>query len=137
MNKKYQRYINYIVSDIELPYLKYLEQYGLSDNEMEYVLSKVYEQPVSIKDNYVFDSNGNVIYRENSNGYWSEREYHTNGNILYYEGGGDSWYKREFDINGNRIYYENSNGYWEKREYNSNGNQIYYETSDGEIIDKR
>ena len=85
MNKKYIKYINYIVSDIELPYLKYLEQYGLSDNEMECVLSKVYEQPVSIKDNYVFDSNGNVIYRENSNGYWSEREYDTNGNKIYYE----------------------------------------------------
>jgi hypothetical protein len=137
MNNKYERYINYIVNDIELPYLKYLEQYGLKDNEYESVLSKVYNQPVTIKSNRVFDSNGNVIYRENSNGYWSEREYHTNGNILYYEGGGDSWYKREFDINGNRIYYENSNGYWEKREYNSNGNQIYYETSDGEIIDKR
>ena len=138
MNKKYIKYINYIVNDIEAPYFKNMrDQYGLSPNEIELVLSKVYKQPVTIKGDYVYDSNGNVIYREDSNGYWSEREYHTNGNILYYEGGGDSWYKREFDINGNRIYYENSNGYWEKREYNSNGNQIYYETSDGEIIDKR
>ncbi len=110
MNKKYQRYIDYIVSDIELPYLKYLEQYGLSDNEMEYVLSKVYEQPVSIKDNYVFDSNGNVIYRENSNGYWTKREYDTNGNLIYYENSTGYWVKRECDINDNEIYYEDSNG---------------------------
>ena len=116
MNKKYIKYINYIVSDIELPYLKYLEQYGLSDNEMEYVLSKVYEQPVSIKDNYVFDSNGNVIYQEDSNGYWT---------------------KREYDTNNNEIYVEDSNGVWEKYEYNSNNNEIYYENSNGEIEDNR
>jgi hypothetical protein len=116
MNKKYIKYINYIVSDIELPYLKCLEQYGLKGNEMEYVLSKVYEQPVSIKDNYVFDSNGNVIYRENSNGYWT---------------------KREYDTNNNEIYVEDSNGVWEKYEYNSNNNEIYYENSNGEIEDNR
>ena len=36
-----------------------------------------------------YDSNGNLIYFENSNGYWS---------------------KQEFDSNGNRIYIKNSNG---------------------------
>ena len=95
MNKKYIKYINYIVSDIELPYIKYLEQYGLSDNEMEYVLSKVYEQPVSIKDNYVFDSNGNILYYEYSNGYWCKREYDDNGNKIYYED--SSGVKKEYE----------------------------------------
>ena len=38
---------------------------------------------------YLYDSNGNKIYFEDSNGYWV---------------------KQEFDANGNRIYYENSKG---------------------------
>jgi hypothetical protein len=62
----------------------------------------------------LYDSNGNEIYYENSNGYWQ---------------------KREYDSKGNKIYYEHSNGYWEKLEYDSNGNRIYYENSDGIIED--
>ena len=37
----------------------------------------------------LYDSNGNKIYHEQSNGFWS---------------------KQEFDSNGNKIYYENSDG---------------------------
>ena len=33
MKDKYIKYIGYIVNDIELPYLKYLEQYGLKQSE--------------------------------------------------------------------------------------------------------
>jgi len=72
---------------------------------------KIKEFPFEIK-----DSNGKEIYWEDSNGYWS---------------------KREFDSEGNRIYYENFKGYWEKRKYDSNGKEIYWETSNGVIIDKR
>jgi hypothetical protein len=38
---------------------------------------------------YLYDSNNNLIYYENSSGYW---------------------WKREYDVNGNQIYFENSNG---------------------------
>ena len=62
------------------------------------------------------DKNGNRIYLELSNGYWS---------------------KREYDSKGNGIYLEDSHGYWAKREYDSKGNQIYYENSNGTIMDKR
>ena len=118
MNKKYKKYIDYIVNDIELPYLKYLGQYGLKQDEMEYVLSKVFNEPVSIKGDYVYvyDTNGNVIYYENSYGYWVKRDYNSNGNVIYYEDG---------------------NGYWYKREYDSNGKVIYHEGFDGIIIDDR
>jgi len=44
----------------------------------------VTEFPFEIK-----DKNGNVIYREDSNAFWT---------------------KREFDENNNEVYYENSNG---------------------------
>ena len=116
MNKKYQKYIDYIVKDTELPYIKSIEPYGLKQGEMDFVLSNVFNQPVSIKGRSVYNSNGNKIYYEYSNGYWV---------------------KWEYDTNGNTIYYENSNGSWEKIEYDTNGNQIYYEDSNGVIEDKR
>jgi hypothetical protein len=114
MNKKYERYINYIVNDIEAPYLINMkDNYGLKDNEYSLVLSKVFNQPVTIRDNRVYDTNGNVIYYETSTGYWSKYEYDTNGNVIYTENSNGDWYKNEYDTNGNEIYYEDNNGYIE------------------------
>ena len=62
---------------------------------------------------YLYDSNNNKIYYENSDGFWSKREYDSNGNRIYFETSDRFWSKREYDSNGNRIYYENSNGYIE------------------------
>ena len=83
------------------------------------------------------DSKGNLIYWENSNGYWEKRECDSKGKEIYYEDSDGYWEKREWDSKGNRIYYENFNGYWEKREYDSDGNEIYWEDSNGAIIDNR
>jgi len=86
MNNKYKKYIEYIVNDIELPYLINMrEMYGLKDNECELVLSKVYDQPVTIKGNVIYNTNGYVIYFETSNGYWEKYEYNSNNNEIYYE----------------------------------------------------
>ena len=141
MNKKYERYkryIEHIVNDIEAPYfINMRDNYGLKDNEYELVLSKVYEQPVSIKDNYVFDSNGNILYYEYSNGYWTKREYNSNGNLIYREDSDGSWVRYKYDRNGNKIYYEDSTGLWFKKEYDTNNNKIYHEDSTGVIIDNR
>jgi len=63
--------------------------------------------------------------------------YDSNGNLIYFEDSGGTWYKREFDSNGNIIYFESSYGYWYKREYDSNGNRIYHESSKGTILDNR
>lgn len=41
-----------------------------------------------------YDSNGKIIYSENSKGYWVKQEYDTNGNQIYYE-----------NSNGKQIYY--------------------------------
>ena len=110
MNKKYIKYINYIVNDIELPYLKCLEQYGLKQEEYKLILSKVFNQPVSIKGNRVYDTNGNIIYYEDGNGLWVKKEYDDNGNNIYHEGRSGYWVKREFDSNNNLIYWEDNNG---------------------------
>ena len=34
---------------------------------------------------YLYDDNGNLIYSENSNGYWSKSDYDSNGNRTYSE----------------------------------------------------
>jgi hypothetical protein len=60
----------------------------------------------------IFDSNGNEIYYEESDGYWN---------------------KCEFDSNGNMIYFENSNGYWCKYIFNSECKKIRSEDSWGDI----
>jgi len=138
MNKKYIKYINYIVNDIKPPYFKNMgDHYGLKDNEYELVLSKLFNQPVSIDGYNVYDTNGNAIYFENSNGSWTKREYDTNGNEIYWETSDGSWTKSEYDSNGNEIYAEYNDGDWDKWEYDTNGNEIYWETSNGVITDKR
>ena len=62
------------------------------------------------------DKNGNLIYLEYSNTYWS---------------------KYEYDSQGRQIYFEGSSGYWSKYEYDCQGNLIYFENSDGGIVDNR
>ena len=138
MNKKYERYINYIVNELEPPYfINMREMYGLKQDEYELVLSKVYDQPVTIKGNWVYDSNGNQLYSENSNGTWYKKEYDNQGNNIYLENSNGNWIKYEYDTNGNLIYFENSNGVWKKYEYDEQGNRIYYEDSNGFIEDNR
>ena len=138
MNKKYIKYIEYIVSDIQKPYFHNMrDNYGLTPDEYELVLSKVFNQPVTIKRRYVYDINGNEIYFEKSDGYWYKKEYGDNGNVFYYENSDGEWGKYEYDTNGNNIYYEDSDGYWVKQGYNQNNNRTYYENSDGIINDNR
>ena len=138
MNKKYERYINYIVNELETPFfINMRDNYGLKDNEYSLVLSKVFNQPVTIRDNRVNDTNGNLNYREDSNGDWVKYEYDEQGNKIYYETSTGYWVKYEYDTNGNVIYSETSNGDWYKNEYDTNGNEIYYEDNNGDIIDNR
>jgi hypothetical protein len=61
----------------------------------------------------------------------------SNGKLIYFENSDGLWLKREYDSKGQEIYAENSKGYWIKREWDSNSNQIYFENSYGTIIDNR
>lgn len=89
MNKKYQKYIEYIVNDIQVPYLKSLEQYGLKQEEMDLVLSKVFNQPVKFVVNRVFDKDNNELYYERSDGYWIKTTFDDEGNeINFYDSDG-------------------------------------------------
>ena len=138
MNKRYERYIDYIVSDLQPPYFENMvDNYGLSPNEYPLVLSKLFNQPVTIKGDYVYNEQGNKIYWEDSNGSWRKIDYDDDGNLIYYENSTGYWHKYEYDENGYQNYYEGSNGSWWKKEYNSNGDILYYEDSDGYIEDNR
>jgi len=64
-------------------------------------------------------------------------EINYDGNVIYYENSDGYWFKREFDSNGKKTYYEDFTGYWVKREFDSDGNQTFFENSDGSIIDYR
>jgi hypothetical protein len=59
---------------------------------------------------HLYDSNGNKIYYEGSNGYWCKYDYDSNGNLIYSEDSYGTWSKRDYDAGGNIIYYENSKG---------------------------
>ena len=63
--------------------------------------------------------------------------YDKNGNKIYHENSDNFWTKREYDKNNNEIYFENLDNYWEKNEFDENNNQIYYANSNGIIEDNR
>ena len=133
-----ERYLNKIVQVMknDVPLFKNMELYGfydqLSEDELNYVLSGIFGEPVRLNGNKIYDKNGNKIYFENSDGYWVKKEYDKYGNVLYGENSYGEWWKREYDKYGNLTYKEDSNGKWAKREYDKYGNIIYYEDSDGE-----
>ena len=54
------------------------------------------------------------------------------GNRTYYEDSNGFWTRREYDEDGNETYYETSGGYWSRSEYDKNGKETYYEDSDGD-----
>ncbi len=105
----------------DFPIFKNLKDYGfnLSEEELNYVLSGIFGEPVRKKGRRY-----NSIYNQN-------------GNRIYYEDSDGDWYKSKYDNNGNEIYFENSDGHWEKSEYDENGKRIYWENRFGVILDKR
>ena len=125
----------------DFPLFKNMKSYGfweqLSEEELIYVFSEIFGEPVRYRYDIIYDKNGNILYYEDYNGYWEKYEYDENGDILYKEYSNGYWEKWEYDEYGNQIYYEHSTGYWEKWEYDENGNEIYYENSRGEIRDNR
>jgi len=131
-----EKYINKLSGILKPPYFYNLIVTETPENLWSRILSKVFNQEVTHyiwvnNDNNIFNSNNNLIYKEDYDGYWEKYEYDSNNNQIYNENSDGDWYKREYDSNNNQIYYEDNNGYWIKREYDSNNNQLYNENSDG------
>jgi len=101
---------------------------------LNFVLSRIFGEPINKIRNSIFNKNGNELYIEYSSGFWRKSEYDNNGNEIYNEDSKGFWRKYEYDDNGKVIYYEDSDGYWEKSEYDDNGNIIYWENFKGDWI---
>ena len=84
-------YLDKIIEFMKNDYLLFynLKLYGfyeqLSVDELNYIFSNIFGQPVKIKGNIIYNENGNIIYTEHSDGKWEKREYNENGNETYYE----------------------------------------------------
>ena len=57
------------------------------------------------------DDRGNVIYTEDSDGFWIRYERDDRCNTTYFEDSDGFWYRYEYDDEGNETYSENSDGY--------------------------
>ena len=64
------------------------------------------------KDLDLFDKDGNKIYSfiTHLNGDWSKRTYNSKGNTLTFEDSDGFWYKCTYDLEGNQLTHEDSDG---------------------------
>ena len=77
----------------EFPLFQNMEGFNLTQPELVYVFSTIFEQPVFIKGNSIEDEYGNQIYHEKPNGEWTKSEYDYNGNLIYKETSDGEWEK--------------------------------------------
>jgi hypothetical protein len=141
-----EMYLNKIVQVMknDFPLFKNLKLYGfydqLSEDELIYVLSEIFGEPVQRINQIIYDDRGDKIYYENGKGDWTKWKYDEHGHRIYFENSHRShsvWTKWKYDENGNMIYRESSDGSWEKKEYNEYGTVIHFEDSYGVIKDYR
>ena len=140
MNKKYERYIEYIANDIKPPYIYNMrDAYGLSEDEYKTVLSKVFNNKVLIHYSYndteisVYNISADLIYYESPN-FWEEFNRQKIGGkyrVLFYHNSMGKTERFEYDSDGNDIYFEDNTGFWERREFDTYGKVISYSDSDG------
>jgi YD repeat-containing protein len=75
------------------------------------------------------DENG--VLRYSFDGF-AQRTYNSNGNLLKFEDSDGHWRKYTYDSSGNRLTSEDSYGNWSKSTYDSKGKELTYEDSNGE-----
>lgn len=139
MNKKYERYIDYIINDIKPPYIYNMREiYGLSEDEYKTVLSKVFNHKVLIhttidREVSVYNTSADLLYYESPR-FWEEFNRQKIGGknrVLFYHNSIGKTERFEYDSDGNDIYFEDNTGYWERREFGTNGKVISYSDSAG------
>ena len=82
----------------------------------------------------LFDKDGNLLYYENSDGFWCKNQY-KDGEQVYFVNSDGLWWKSVYK-DGHEVYFEGSDGYWLKYEY-KDGKEVYCEDSDGHRVDNR
>jgi hypothetical protein len=128
-----EKFIRYVASKLKPPYFKNINDLGVEKNEIEPILSLIFNQPVRIKQKTIYDELDNEIYDEDSDGSWEKKEYDERGNLIskYYKYSDGSWEKLKYGERGKLIYREKSDGYWVKYEYDENNYLSYRENSSG------
>jgi len=142
---------------IKAPYFKNLKNIGLTDKEIEIVLSNFFGGKTYSDSKEIRNEMGKLLYLEGDSGYWEEYGYNKMGKELFWKCSDGDWYQKEYDDNGNQIYFENSDGFllerkyderdnliyeinsageWKKWVYNEQNQIVYYENSRGEVIDR-
>ena len=145
-----------IASWLKLPYLKNLEDLGLTHKEKVEVLSEVFGKRVEYNrymrsqdvrpmlgkcsnyplyeekyygewKKYEYDKNCNKTYEERSDGYSESWIYDDKGRLISYSNSTGYWGDFERNTNGDLLYFEDSDGNWEKNKYDKNGTNIYEE----------
>ena len=81
----------------------------------------------------LYDKNGSLIFREDSDGSWARYERDENGKLTFYEDSNKFWKRLEHDKDGKLTFYEDSNKFWARYEYDKNGNETFCEASNGYI----
>ena len=102
-----QMYLDKIIQIMknDFPLFENMELYGfteqLSEEEINYVLSEIFGEPVERDRNYLLSINLGVY--------------------VYFESpGGERWKIWKYNEIGDQIYVETSDGYWVKSEYDQN-----------------
>jgi YD repeat-containing protein len=73
------------------PHFKILNHFDLSDDELIYIFSEIFGEPVTydyneiIKAYRLFNQNGKIIYRENYDGWWAKFKYNEIGYLISWE----------------------------------------------------
>jgi YD repeat-containing protein len=73
------------------PYFKILNHFDLSDDELIYIFSEIFGEPVTYDNNEIikayrlFNQNGKIIYRENYDGWWGKFKYNEIGYLISWE----------------------------------------------------
>jgi hypothetical protein len=100
---------------IKPPYIKNLEDLGLSEEEIKITLEEF------TGGEYINFGHYGIIKKNNRNIYDEDSQF---------------WHIFQYDENDNLVYTENSNDYWVKYRYNKDGWVIYKEDTYGVLIDR-
>ena len=90
------------------------------------------EFPIVIK-----DKKGNIIYKQNEDGFCWESTYDDNKNQLTCKNSEGYWTESTYDNNNNKLNFKASDGFWRESTYDDNKNQLTYKDSNGNYEIKR
>ena len=84
-----EQFLNKVIMLIkdDYPLFKNLKDYGfnLTEDELNYVLSNIFGEPVTKYGYQIHNKNFHLLYIEENDGYWERYEYDKNGYEIYFE----------------------------------------------------